>query len=306
MWSVGTCTKKNGLGFLAKLGDPEILGQLQRSVDEMQASTQRNLNRSGKVSRRCALRRKLNVMHAVILRDIRSRYFDHGLGFLIVPLFPVGHMALLLTIYTVVDRQAIFGDDLILFFATGLIPVLMFNYVSRFMSVSLIANKSMLAFPAIKLLDIVLARSLLELVGIVIAVLFMVLIMLSVGSSATPRSTLDVLEVLLWVAVLSVGVGTVVSVVSAIYPFFAMFYSLFTAVIYLSSGAPIYLHSFPEIVSYYCSFNPAFHAVEWIRSSYYLGYPTSQLNKVYLIGWALGSLALGLSMERVLRRFIVN
>lgn len=253
-----------------------------------------------------ALQRKLNVMHAVILRDIRSRYFDHGLGFLIVPLFPVGHMAMLLAIYKIIDRQAVFGDDLVLFFATGLIPVLMFNYVSRFMSVSLIANKGMLAFPAVKLLDIILARSVLELFGVVLATLFVIAIILSVGSSPMPRSTVDVVSVLALVAVLSVGVGIVVSVISAIWPFFAMFYALFTAVIYLSSGAPIYLHSFPDIVAYYCSFNPTFHAVEWVRSAYYLGYPAFQLSKTYLVGWAFGSLAIGLLMERSLRRHLAN
>ncbi len=264
-----------------------------------------NVN-GGKASINEALTRKLNVMHAVILRDIRSRYFDHGLGFLIVPLFPVGHMVILLLIYKIVDRQAIFGEDLVLFFATGLIPVLMFTYVSRFMSVSLMANKGMLAFPAVKLLDIVLARSALELVGIVLSIFFVVLIIVSVGSSPFPRSTVDVVLVFFFVSLLSIGVGIFVSVISAIWPFFAMFYALFTAVIYVSSGAPIYLNSFPEIVPYYCSFNPAFHAVEWMRSAYYLGYPAQHLSKTYLAGWSLGSLAIGLLTERLLRKHITN
>ncbi|WP_042618704.1 MULTISPECIES: ABC transporter permease [unclassified Rhizobium] len=253
-----------------------------------------------------AIARKLNVMHAVILRDIRSRYFDHGLGFLIVPLFPVAHMLLLLVIYKIVDRQAVFGDDLVLFFATGLIPVLTFNYVSRFMSVSVLSNKSMLAFPAVRLLDIVLGRCLLELVAIVISILIVFIILISVGSNPVPRSMEDAALAILCVAILSIGVGIIVSVISAIFPFFAMFYSLFTAIIYLSSGAPIYLHSFPDIVIYYCSFNPAFQAVEWVRSAYYLGYSEQYLSKTYLLGWVCGSLAIGLLMERILRRQILN
>jgi capsular polysaccharide transport system permease protein len=76
---------------------------------------------SGKVSIVTALKRQRDVMHAVILRDIRSRYFNHGLGYLIVPLFPVAHIFLLIGIYKVTGRQAIFGDDMALFFATVLI-----------------------------------------------------------------------------------------------------------------------------------------------------------------------------------------
>lgn len=262
-----------------------------------------SLNRS---TIRVALQRKINVMHAVILRDIRSRYFDHGLGFLIVPLFPVAHMALLIAIYKVVDRQAVFGDDLVLFFATGLIPVLTFNYISRFMSVSVVANKGMLAFPAVRLLDIVLGRSILELVAIVISIIFVLVILIAVGSDPVPRSTQDAALAMICIALLSIGVGIVVSVISAIVPVFSMFYALFSAVIYLSSGAPIYLHAFPDIVIYFCSFNPAFHAVEWMRTAYYLGYSGQYLSKTYLISWAFGSLAIGLLMERSLRRYILN
>jgi len=261
---------------------------------------------SGKTTVREALIRQINVMHAVILRDIRSRYFNHGLGFLVVPLFPVAHMGLLLAIYTAMDRRAVFGDDLVLFFATGLIPVLMFNYISRFMSVSVLTNKGMLAFPAVHLLDIVLARSILEIVGIVISILFVVVILISVGSDPVPQSPRDAALALLCVSVLSIGVGIIVSVISAIFPFVSMAYALFTAIIYLSSGAPIYLQSLPDIVVYYCSFNPTFHAVEWVRSAYYLGYQAQYLDKTYLVGWAIGSLAVGLYMERALRPQILS
>jgi capsular polysaccharide transport system permease protein len=253
-----------------------------------------------------ALRRQLNVMHAVILRDIRSRYFNHGLGFLIVPLFPVAHATLLLTIYSVMNRQAIFGDDLILFFATGLIPVLTFNYISRFMSVSVIANKGMLAFPAVHLLDIVLARSALEFIGIVISILFMVTLLVCLGTDPIPQDPQSAALALLSVAFLAIGVGVVVSVLSAIFPFFSLAYALFTALIYVTSGGPIYLQSFPEELIYFCSFNPAFHAVEWMRTAYYTGYSGQYLNKTYLIGWGLGSLAVGLLMERMFKTQILN
>lgn len=66
----------------------------------------------------------------------------------------------------------------------------MFNYVSVFMSVSLIANKGMLAFPAVKLLDIILARSVLELFGVVLATLFVIAIILSVDRVQCPAQLL--------------------------------------------------------------------------------------------------------------------
>lgn len=255
---------------------------------------------------RQVVRQKLGVMHAVILRDIRSRFFNHGLGFLVVPLFPVGHVAILIAIYTLVGRNAPFGQDLKLFFATGLMPVLLFVYVSRFMSLSLMANKSMMAFPVVRALDIVLARAGLEFIGIVLSILIVTVILVSAGTNPYPVAPATALSGLLVVSVLAIGVGIIASVISAIYPFFAFVYALVIILLYLLSGAPIYLHIFPEKIVYILSWNPLFHAVDWIRSAYYLGHPVQVLDKVYLVGWALGSLAVGLAMERLFRAKILE
>jgi len=249
-----------------------------------------------------ALLQKIYVMHAVILRDIRSRFFNHGLGFLIVPLFPVAHMGILLAFYSVIGKKSAFGDDLRLFFASGLMPIMIFMYVSRFMSISLLANKMMMAFPVVRLLDIVLARALLEFIAMVLSIVVMFIILLSTGSDPYPYDTAQALQAVFFVTLLSIGMGIIASVFTAAAPFFAVIYGLSMAIFYLTSGAPVYLHVFPEQLVYICSWNPVFHAVEWMRTAYYLGYPDQSLDKGYLIGWALGSLAVGLILERLMRR----
>ncbi|KQY79127.1 hypothetical protein ASD52_04765 [Ensifer sp. Root142] len=253
-----------------------------------------------------AVARQLNVMHAVILRDIRSRYFNHGLGFLMVPLMPVAHIVMLLVWYKTMNRAAAYGDDLVLFFATGLIPSLTACYVSRYMSVSVLANKNMLGFPAVHLLDIILARSLLEIFGMLLSVAFLLIIIVSLGTDPFPGDTANAGLAMVSAILIGVGVGINVSVITAIYPFFATIYALFTALIYITSGGPIFLHTYPEQVINIATYNPVFHAVEWMRSSYYTGYSTQYLSKGYVIGWGIGSVALGLLMERLLRPQVMN
>ncbi|KOF12961.1 hypothetical protein AC244_32510 [Ensifer adhaerens] len=245
-------------------------------------------------------------MHAVILRDIRSRYFNHGLGFLVAPLFPVAHVGVLLAIYSFTGRTATFGDDMVLFFATGLMPVLTLTYVSRFMSSSIVANKNMLSFPAVHLMDIVLARSLLEFVAIVISLIILVVILLSLGTDPFPYRPEQALACMAVTAMLAVGIGIIISVISAMVPTMSMIYALFTVVIYLASGGPIYLDTLPEEVVYLFSFNPAFQCVSWMRQAYYQGYPAPFLDKTYLFLWATASLAVGLLMERALRRYVMQ
>ncbi len=112
-----------------------------------------------------ALAEKKNVMFAVMLRDMRSRFFNHGIGFLMVPLWPLVHILILLTIYTVMGRASPFGDNLLIFFATGLLPTLTFMYVSRGMAMSVISNRNMLSFPVVHIIDVMTARAILELLG---------------------------------------------------------------------------------------------------------------------------------------------
>ncbi|MBO0141242.1 ABC transporter permease [Agrobacterium sp. Ap1] len=245
-------------------------------------------------------------MNAVIMRDIRSRFFNHGLGFLIPPLMPVAHALILLTIYTFTSRTAVFGEDLLLFFATGLVPALTFTYISRFMAVSIVANKGMLSFPAVHLLDIVLSRSFLEMVSIMISIVVMFVILLSVGSDPYPAFPAQALIAMVFTAILAIGVGIVASVISSIIPIFSMIYSISMALVYVTSGGPIYLHTAPEKVLYLCSFNPVFHAVAWMRSAYYIGYPTQYFSETYLIAWCLLSVTVGLLLERYLKKFVLN
>lgn len=277
-------------------------GPMQRQID----SNLPHGSAIGKVSVRLALNRQWNVMHAVILRDIRSRYFNHGLGFLVAPLFPVAHVGMLLAIYSFTGRTAIFGDDMMLFFATGLMPVLTLTYVSRFMSSSIVANKNMLSFPAVHLMDIVLARSLLEFVAIVISVIILVVILLSLGTDPFPYRPEQALMCMAVTAVLAVGVGIIISVIAAMVPTMALVYALFTVLVYLASGGPIYLDTFPEEIVYLFSFNPAFQSVAWMRQAYYQGYTPPFLDKTYLLLWAVCSLAVGLTMERALRKYVLQ
>lgn len=253
-----------------------------------------------------ALREKRNVMTAVMLRDMRTRFFNHGLGFLIVSLWPLAHMLILIAIYTLLGRTAPFGNSLQVFFATGLIPTLTFMYVSRFMSLSLILNRPMLAFPVVKVLDIMAARAFLEIIAAFLMLFFVFFILLLSGDNPFPRDPFQAFYAYLALLLLAIGVGSVAGVITMFFNFFATLYVLFTIVIYILSGTLFVASALPESIAYPLSFNPVLHAVEWMRLAYYEGYSDRVLDKEYLIGFGMTSLCLGLLMERMLRRIMLE
>lgn len=264
------------------------------------------MTRSGRPPILDALRQKRNVMTAVMLRDMRTRFFNHGLGFLIVSLWPLAHMLILIMVYTLFGRTAPFGDSLQVFFLTGLIPTMTFMYVSRFMCLSLTLNRPMLAFPMVKVLDIMAARALLEIVAAFLTLFFAFTILLLQGENPFPRDPFQAFYAYLAVLLLAIGVGSVASVITMFFSFFATLYGLSMILVYILSGTLFVAAALPEALVYPLSFNPVLHAVEWMRIAYYEGYSDRILDKEYLIGFGMTSLCLGLLMERVLRRTMLE
>lgn len=261
---------------------------------------------SGKLPILDALREKRNVMTAVMLRDMRTRFFNHGLGFLIVSLWPLAHMLILIGIYTLFGRTAPFGDSMPVFFITGLIPTLTFMYVSRFMCLSLILNRPMLAFPVVKVLDIMAARAFLEVLAAFLTLFFVFIILLLSGDNPFPRDPFQAFYAYLSLLLLAIGVGSIASVITMFFSFFATLYGLSMILIYILSGTLFVVSALPESLVYPLSFNPVLHAVEWMRIAYYEGYSDRVLDKEYLIGFGATALCLGLLMERMFRRVMLE
>lgn len=255
---------------------------------------------------RAALREKKNVIYAVMMRDMRTRFFNHGLGFLFVSLWPLAHMLILLAIYAVLGRAAPFGDSLPVFFATGLLPTLTLMYVSRFMCLSVILNKPMLAFPVVKVLDILLARAILEILAAFVTLFLVFGILLLLGADPFPRDPIQALYAYLSVLLLALGLGTMAGVIATLFRFFATIYALSLIPIYILSGTLFVASSLPTALAYPLSFSPLIHAVEWMRTAYYEGYPAQLLDKQYLVLWGLTTLCLGLVMERLSRRLMLE
>lgn len=253
-----------------------------------------------------ALHRKWSVMQAVMLRDMRTRFFDHGIGFVFIVLWPLAHLIVLLAIYRVLGRTSPYGESLDMFFATGLVPTLSFMYVSRFMALSLVLHRPMLAFPVVQPSDILFGRALLEVLASCIMAFLTFVLLVALGEEPVPFDPVAAASAFVAVLVLAVGVGMVAGVISAVFPFFVTLYSLSTILIYVLSGTLFVASTLPGPIGYALSWNPVLHGVEWLRSAYFLGYPEQVLDQTWLLGCAVGSVFVGLLLERLLRPWVLD
>src|SRR5271168_654845 len=71
---------------------------------------------------RSAAARQRRVLSALMLRNVRTRFFGHGLGYLMYIAWPLSHILIIVAMFVVAGRTAPYGDSVALFIATGAFP----------------------------------------------------------------------------------------------------------------------------------------------------------------------------------------
>ena len=121
------------------------------------------------------LRAQKNVLTALVLRDIKTR-FGSAPGFLIAVAWPLSHILIVLIISILIGRVVPYGESALLWFTISMTPFIIVSYTSRFMMIGMMMNRPLLAFPTISVFDILLSRVLIEICVATALVMSLVLI----------------------------------------------------------------------------------------------------------------------------------
>jgi capsular polysaccharide transport system permease protein len=248
-----------------------------------------------------ALRAQGRVIFALMLRDLRARFFGHGLGYLVQIAWPITHVGILLVLYTALGRAAPYGSSVMVFLATGLIPFMTFSYMSRFTQFAMVMNRPLLGFPAVKVLDILLAHGLLEILAASLMTAFFVALLWVAGVDVVPRDIVQAAYALGASMLLGFGFGVINGIISLALPYWTTGYAFVIIILWVTSGILFVPDALPEEFQRIIALNPILHGVEWMRSAYYDGYGSRVLDKGYILAWGFGSLVLGLLAERYAR-----
>lgn len=247
------------------------------------------------------VREQCNVLVALILRDIKTRFFGSAWGFLLSLAWPLTHILILLLINAAAGRLAPYGDSAALWFATGIVPFIAFSYMSRFIMMGLITNRPLLIFPNVNIMDILLARAIVEVLSAGAVILILIAIFVGFDIPFMPARVVEAFQALGASFLLGLGVGIIAAILAQAIPVFAMVYLLSIIVIWIMSGVFFVPDNLPGEVRYYLSFNPLMHCVGWFRQAYYDNYGEETLDRFYCLGFGAACLFGGLLLERLVR-----
>jgi capsular polysaccharide transport system permease protein len=246
----------------------------------------------------------VQVIYALVLHDIKSRYFGNGLGQILLLVWPLTHLLFLVLAYTVSGRLPPFGSSLLLFACTGAVPWIVFSYMSRWIVFAPLSNRPLLFYPVVTPLDLIVGRALLEIVNSILIVVLVIALLVMADIDPWPHDLNQAAEALGVCFVLALALGIINAAIVLVSNLWATVYILAQIVLYIASGLVFLPSSLPEFARYPLSFNPVLQIIEWMRFAYYADYPTIVLDRLYVTEFSFMTLVFGLIFERVMRRWV--
>ncbi|GJD30272.1 Polysialic acid transport protein KpsM [Methylobacterium adhaesivum] len=241
------------------------------------------------------------VIHALMLRDMRTRFGASYWGYFVVVMWPVSHIFLIVGIMVVRGIAAPLEGSTALFIATGAVPALVFQYTSREAMKAIGSNKPLTYYPQVKLFDLIVARYIVEVVKGFTGLIVVFAILACFGVDPMPDEPIMAVGGYCAALLLGLGIGAINVGILSFFPGWQIGYILVTITFYLTSGVYFLPQFMPPQIYEVMKWNPIVQIIEWVRLGYYPSLGVS-VDYLYVLGWGFGSLTIGLIMERTLVR----
>ncbi|MEM7188123.1 MAG: ABC transporter permease [Pseudomonadota bacterium] len=241
------------------------------------------------------LTRALRVLHALMLREMITRYGASRLGYLWAVLEPVGFIALLSLVFSQIAHSPPVGQSFPLFYATGYIGYHWVMETSGIVSRSIHVNRPLLAFPSVTPIDTILARFILQTVTILIVSLIIFGTILAIFADAVAIDLGPLLRAFGAAMLLALGIGIFNAWAFAQSKSWEFVWIMLSRPLFLISCIFFTFGSMPTFVREILWWNPIVHLVGSIRAGFYPVYDGSYATPGYVAVLALAFMVVGLA-----------
>ncbi len=253
------------------------------------------------MSLRRGLLTQMQVVHALILRETRTRFGKNQLGYVWALLEPVLFAAPFLALHSMADRSPPPGMTLFGFLITGVITYLAFRSGKSRLYSAVGGNRGLLFYPQVLPVDLNISRLILE------SATSLSSFALIMGAEALYRGKLEIDNLLLVLlgfglaSLLGGSLGMVLGALSLYWPTLERITGPMLRPLFWISGVFFTANDLPADILSVLIYNPVLHAVELVRTGWFVDYSSRSASVVYLGGWVLGLMFLGLALERTSR-----
>lgn len=240
----------------------------------------------------------LSTWKALFLREAISRLSAGRAAWLWLLLEPIIHVAVLLTVFTVIRMRVVGGIDTSVWLMVGMVFFFMFKRPANQAKGAINANQALFTYRQVKPVDTVLARAALEGFLMIIITIIMAAGATFLGIDLVPNDPLALLVAFFGLWLMGLGFGLITSVSINLVPELGKIIDLMMTPLYMLSGVILPISGVPDPYRQWLLFNPIAHGIEAARlgiSPYYHAIP--ELSVVYLYQVAIAFIFLGLALH---------
>lgn len=240
----------------------------------------------------------LRAIAALVLREMSTTHGRSPGGYIWAILEPAAGIALLSAIFSLAFRSPGIGTNFPIFYATGMLPFILFMDVSNKVSQSLNFSKALLAYPAVSYIDALIARFLLNLTTqLMVGYILFTGILLAFETRTSPELS-TIVEAYALVALLAGGIGTLNCFLIMRFPIWQVAWGILMRPMFIISGIFFIYDIIPQPLRDYLWYNPLIHVVGLMRRGFYPTYDATYVSVEYVAIIGLGCLLLGLVLLR--------
>lgn len=220
---------------------------------------------------------------------------------------PVGQMAVLMVIFTLIGRTAAYGDSFALFLLTGVTVLTLFSRGAAQVASGVMAIRSRTRLAQIGLFHRALAG-----IGFTMTTLAVTSLVLLGFVALWDRLSLGmvrpgpIVAALGLTGLLAFGIGVMRGHAARFFPAADRVFGILSRALLFVSGIFFVPAFLPPALRDILVWNPILHAVEMVRTGIYPDYPRLVLAPGYLVGWALGAAAFGVALAWFDRRRLLE
>jgi capsular polysaccharide transport system permease protein len=233
-----------------------------------------------------------------MLREMSTSYGRSPGGYIWAIAEPVAAIAFLSLVFSVAFGAPPIGVSFPMFYATGMVPFVMFNDLHNKVSQSLMYSKPLLAYPNVTFLDAILARFFLNLLTQLLVVYLVFTTTILVFEGRVSFDLWMIVDGLALAAFLGLGIGTLNAFIYMRVPVWQQAWSVLTRPLFILSCTLMLYDGIPQPYRDWLWWNPLVHVTGLVRGGFYASYDTYYVSMPYALIVAMGCFVLGLALLR--------
>lgn len=248
------------------------------------------------------------VIHALILREMLTRFGDRALGYIWVMVEPLVQVAIFVGIRFAFGLDLVRDVHMVPFLISGIVPYIYFKNTTQKVMLAVHSNRGLLVFPQLKFPDLFYARFLLE------TGTYAIILLCALWATHLYITPIDVenlsgaLLSFLMIGYCGFAIGIVAAAIIPVFPAFQTYINVVLRVLYFVSGVLFSVELFPQEYHAYIAWVPVVHFIEIFRDNLFSGFHAidtfTDVNYVILFSTILT--LLGFVLVKRMKKFVLR